>query len=52
MNVKISGQNLLSEKNLSANFLIWFISGLYLLGMVWFLLSTWAATVHMILRRG
>jgi uncharacterized membrane-anchored protein len=29
-----------SEKNLSASFLIWLISGLYLLGMVWFLLST------------
>ena len=30
--------NLRSEKNHSASFLIWFISGLYLLGMVWFLL--------------
>jgi len=29
-----------SEKNHSTSFLIWFISGLYLLGMVWFLLST------------
>jgi hypothetical protein len=29
-----------SEKAQSASFLIWIISGLYLLGMVWFLLST------------
>jgi hypothetical protein len=39
MNVKISDQNLLSEKDRSANFLIWIISGLYLLAMVWFLQS-------------
>jgi hypothetical protein len=29
-----------SEKTQSASFLIWIISGVYLLGMVWFLLST------------
>jgi hypothetical protein len=40
MNTKHQWPNLRSEKNHSATFLIWFISGLYLLGMVWFLLST------------
>jgi hypothetical protein len=30
--------NLSSRKAHSASFLIWFISGMYLLGMVWFLL--------------
>ena len=40
MNTKHQWTNLRSEKNRAASFLIWFISGLYLLGMVWFLLST------------
>ena len=40
MNTKHQWPNLRSEKNHSATFLIWIISGLYLLGMVWFLLST------------
>jgi apolipoprotein N-acyltransferase len=40
MNAKTQKPNPRSEKNQSASFLIWFISGLYLLGMVWFLLST------------
>ena len=40
MNTKHQWPNLRSGKNHSASFLIWFISGLYLLGMVWFLLST------------
>ena len=40
MNTKHQWTNLRSEKNRAASFLIWFISGLYLLGMVWSLLST------------
>ena len=40
MNTKHQWPNLRSEKNNSATCLIWFISGLYLLGMVWLLLST------------
>lgn len=40
MNTKHQWTNLRSEKNRAASFLIWFISGLYLLGMVGFLLST------------
>jgi len=40
MNAKNQKPNLRSEKNQSGNFLIWIISGLYLLPMVWFLLST------------
>jgi hypothetical protein len=32
-------------KNRPASFLIWFISGLYLLGMVWLLLSTVGAWI-------
>jgi hypothetical protein len=40
MNVKNQMPNLHSEKNQSASFLIWITSGLYLLAMVWFLLST------------
>ena len=40
MNTKHQWPNVRSGKNHSASFLIWFISGLYLLGMVWFLLST------------
>jgi apolipoprotein N-acyltransferase len=40
MNAKTQKPNPRSEKSQSASFLIWFISGLYLLGMVWFLLST------------
>ena len=40
MNTKHQWPNLRSEKNHSASFLIWLISGLYLLGMIWFLLST------------
>jgi hypothetical protein len=40
MNTKYQWPNLYSGKNHSASFLIWFISGLYLLAMVWFLLST------------
>jgi hypothetical protein len=40
MNTKHQWTNLRSGKNRAASFLIWFISGLYLLGMVWFLLST------------
>jgi hypothetical protein len=40
MNTKHQWPNLRSGKNHSASFLIWFISGLYLLGMVWLLLST------------
>ena len=35
--------NLRSEKIQSTSFLIWIISGLYLLPMVWFLLSTMVA---------
>jgi len=40
MNTKHQWTNLRSGKNRAASFLIWFISGLYLLGMVWLLLST------------
>jgi hypothetical protein len=40
MNTKNQRPNLRSEKDQSASFLIWIISGLYLLAMVWFLLST------------
>ena len=40
MNTKPQWTNVRSGKNRAASFLIWFISGLYLLGMVWFLLST------------
>jgi hypothetical protein len=43
MNAKNQKPNLRSEKIQSASFLIWIISGLYLLPMVWFLLSTMAA---------
>lgn len=43
MNAKNQKPNLRSEKTQSASFLIWIISGLYLLGMVWFLRSTMAA---------
>jgi hypothetical protein len=39
MNAKNQKPNLRSEKTQSASFLIWTISGLYLLAMVWFLLS-------------
>jgi apolipoprotein N-acyltransferase len=39
MNTKNQKPNLRSEKIQSASFLIWIISGLYLLPMVWFLLS-------------
>jgi apolipoprotein N-acyltransferase len=40
MNTKNQRPNLRSVKDQSASFLIWIISGLYLLVMVWFLLST------------
>jgi hypothetical protein len=40
MNAKNQNPNLRSEKIQSTSFLIWIISGLYLLPMVWFLLST------------
>jgi hypothetical protein len=40
MNAKNQKPNLRSEKTQSASFPIWIISGLYLLAMVWFLLST------------
>ena len=40
MNTKYQWPNLYSGKSHSASFLIWFISGLYLLGMVWLLPST------------
>ena len=43
MNVKNQKPNLRSEKIQSASFLIWIISGMYLLPMVWFLLSTMVA---------
>jgi apolipoprotein N-acyltransferase len=43
MNAKNQKPNLRSEKIQSASFLIWIISGLYLLPMVWFLLSTMVA---------
>jgi hypothetical protein len=38
MNAKAQKPNLRSEKIQSASFLLWIISGLYLLTMVWFLL--------------
>jgi hypothetical protein len=38
--------NLRSKKIQSASFLIWIISGLYLLAMVWFLLSTMGDGAH------
>ena len=40
MNTKNQKPNLRSEKIQSTSLLIWIISGLYLLPMVWFLLST------------
>jgi hypothetical protein len=40
MNTKNQRPNPRLEKDQSASFLIWIVSGLYLLGMVWFLLST------------
>jgi hypothetical protein len=40
MNAKNQKPNLRSEKIQSTSFLIWIISGLYLLPMVWFLLTT------------
>jgi hypothetical protein len=40
MNVKNQKPNLSPEKIQSTSFLIWIISGLYLLSMVWLLLST------------
>jgi hypothetical protein len=43
MNAKNQKPNLRSEKIQSTSLLIWIISGLYLLPMVWFLLSTMAA---------
>ena len=43
MNAKNQKPNLRSEKNQSTSFLIWIMSGLYLLVMVWFLLSTMVA---------
>jgi succinate dehydrogenase hydrophobic anchor subunit len=43
MNAKNQKPNLSTEKIESTNFLIWIISGLYLLPMVWFLLSTMVA---------
>jgi succinate dehydrogenase hydrophobic anchor subunit len=39
MNTKNQKPNLRSKKNQSASFLIWIISGLYLVAMVWFLLT-------------
>lgn len=38
MNAKSQRLNLRSERDQSASFLIWIISGLYFLAMVWFLL--------------
>lgn len=43
MNAKNQKPILCSEKIQSTSFLIWIISGLYLLPMVWFLLSTMVA---------
>ena len=43
MNAKTQKSNLSPEKILSTNFLIWIISGLYLLPMVWFLLVAFGA---------
>ena len=39
MNTNNQRSNRRSEKDQSASFVIWIISGLYLLAMVWFLLS-------------
>jgi hypothetical protein len=39
MNTKNQKASRLSKKNQSASFLIWIVSGLYLLTMVWFLLT-------------
>jgi membrane protein YdbS with pleckstrin-like domain len=43
MNAKTQKSNLSPEKILSTSFLIWIISGLYLLPMVWFLLVAFGA---------
>ena len=43
MNAKNQKPNLSPKKIQSTSFLIWIISGLYLLPMVWFLLSTMVA---------
>jgi len=43
MNAKNQKPNLSPEKIQSTSFLIWIISGMYLLPMVWFLLSTMVA---------
>jgi hypothetical protein len=43
MNAKSQKPNLRSEKIQSTGFLIWILSGMYLLPMVWFLLSTMVA---------
>jgi hypothetical protein len=43
MNAKNQKPFLRSEKIQSASFLVWIVSGLYLLLMVWFLLSTMVA---------
>jgi len=43
MNAKNQKPNLSPEKIQSTSFLIWIISGLYLLPMAWFLLSTMVA---------
>jgi membrane protein YdbS with pleckstrin-like domain len=40
VNVKNQKPNLRPGKTQSASFLIWIISGFYLLAMVWFLLAT------------
>ena len=46
MNAKNQRPNLRSEEDQSASFLIWIISGLYLLAMVWLLLSTMGYGAH------
>ena len=43
MNAKRQESNLRSEKIQSTSFLIWILSGMYLLPMGWFLLSTMVA---------
>jgi succinate dehydrogenase hydrophobic anchor subunit len=43
MNEQNQKPNLGSEKIQSTSFLIWIVSGLYLLPMVWFLLTTMVA---------
>ena len=43
MNAKNQKPNLRSEKTQSTSLLIWIISGVYLLPMVWFLLSAMVA---------